>query len=183
MWYLMSTKHVFKMRCWGVQLDTAAALASHAGKSTLRMAELAALALRALAAGNAPNQDTARGAGAAPLLVALLNPTQNRHMAEERKARKENAAAAAARALLALAEGNEAAKVSCSLHAKCRCQASALPHMATLAWTLPGLYTESLQIPASERHSHSARISAVVPADSRTPAREALSIQSWLQLW
>ena len=85
--------------------------AARAGKSTLRMAELAALALRALAAGSAPNQDASRGAGAAPLLVALLNPTQNRHMAEERKARKENAAAAAARAILALAEDNEAAKV------------------------------------------------------------------------
>ncbi len=92
---------------------------SCAGKSTLRMAELAALALRALAAGSAPNQDAARAAGAAPLLVVLLNPTQNRHMAEERKARKENAAAAAARAILALVEGNEASKVLCSLHFKC----------------------------------------------------------------
>lgn len=88
-------------------------ITAHAGKSTLRMAELAALALRALASGNAPNQDAARAAGAAPLLVALLNPTQNRHMAAERKARKENAAAAAARAILALVEGNEASKVPC----------------------------------------------------------------------
>ena len=86
-------------------------LVCHAGKSTLRMAELAALALRALTAGNALNQDAARASGAAPLLVVLLNPTQNRFMAEERKARKENAAAASARAMLALVEGNEVCKV------------------------------------------------------------------------
>ena len=100
--------------------------ACSAGKSTLRMAELAALALRALAAGSAPAQDAAREAGAPPLLAALLSPAQNRHMAEERKARKENAASAAAQAVLALADGNGASKVSLTvcIHALLRCMAT-----------------------------------------------------------
>ena len=96
------------------------ARACSAGTSTLRMAELAALALRALAAGSVPAQDAAHAAGAPPLLVALLSPAQNRHMAEERKARKENAASAAAQAVLALAEGNTASKVSLTLDAALR---------------------------------------------------------------
>lgn len=76
------------------------------------MAELAALALRALGAGSVPAQDAAREAGALPLVAALLKPAGNKAMAEERKARKDNAAAAASRAVHALAEGNTASKVN-----------------------------------------------------------------------
>ena len=79
------------------------------------MAELAALALRALGAGSVPAQDAAREAGALPLIAALLNPAGNKAMAEERKARKDNAAAAASRAMHALAEGNTASKVNAFL--------------------------------------------------------------------
>ena len=79
------------------------------------MAELAALALRALGASSVPAQDAAREAGALPLVAALLNPAGIKAMAEERKARKDNAAAAASRAMHALAEGNTASKVNAFL--------------------------------------------------------------------
>jgi hypothetical protein len=85
------------------------------GNSTLRMAELAALALRTLGAGSALAQDAAREAGALPLVAALLNPAGSKAMEGERKARKDNAAAAASRAVHALAEGNAASKVNAFL--------------------------------------------------------------------
>ena len=113
------------------------ARACSAGKSTLRMAELAALALRALAAGSAPAQDAARAAGAPPLLAVLLSPAQNRHMAEERKARKENAASAAAQAVLALADGNSASKVSSTVGAHALLSQDASPNSSCCrGWSL-----------------------------------------------
>jgi hypothetical protein len=75
------------------------------------MAELAAGALRALCFDEAANQEAARAAGALPLLAAQLDPAQKLHKADKRKARKENAAQAAARAIHALARSNAANQV------------------------------------------------------------------------
>lgn len=83
-----------------------------AGKATMRMAELAAAALRTLAFDDERNQEAARAAGALPLLTAQLNPVASaQHRGDERKARRENAATAAARAIHALARSNRANQV------------------------------------------------------------------------
>lgn len=104
-----------------------------AGKATLRMAEVAANALRALCFDDARNQDAAREAGALTLLTAQLDPAQKLQKAEERKARKENASQAAARAIHALARSNSTNQVlpksKVLVHIICRipCNAAVLP--------------------------------------------------------
>ena len=76
------------------------------------MAELAAHALRTLAFDDVGNQDAARAAGALPLLTAQLDPAgSGAHRGDERKARRENAALAAVRAIHALGRSNVANQV------------------------------------------------------------------------
>lgn len=76
------------------------------------MAELAAHALRTLAFDDMGNQDAARAAGALPLLTAQLDPAgSGAHRGDERKARRENAALAAVRAIHALGRSNVANQV------------------------------------------------------------------------
>jgi len=91
-----------------------------AGKATMRMAELAAAALRTLAFDDERNQEAARASGALPLLTAQLNPVASaQHRGDERKARRENAATAAARAIHALARFNRANQVGLLCNVAC----------------------------------------------------------------